>query len=736
MGILTGPMRIDLEVQGVERSSAALRAVAGAGRDLAAAERALSTANRGLERSISHIASSMTSLRRATREMDAASGNLKRTIEGASRWDTVFGSAAKALDTAAASARELSQAEKEIAASNRQLASSLNAYQKIDAGPASASVKELARNLSVLGAQSRVLEEAPGTLKQMASAAKDLSGAEKDLAQSNRVLAASIRSLLSLPKTIRLPSVVAGGAQQASPKPVMVAAKPQALPRAPGALRAPRQPSDPWADLARARQAYGNAVISGDLNAVRAARWRLQRADRAVQRAENDLNPQPLPFGLRLARAVMSSRFGAGGMSPLVGRSLDVLFPGIHKAIFGGGATAAARSMGGLAGVGGMAGAAAAVPYVAAALAAFAVAKAGVEAFADAVRTAGERLQEFASARMLSGGTGGQISALMAHGLGAADVPGMAAALRERLATDAVAASMGHRLGIDYRAPGIFGPANQAQDLLQAMRGLRAMGQTPEQLQTARALGLEGLLPKVNVSERVWRQQERDAEVSASIATPDAQQAGTDFIATLRRVGEMFDLIKTALGKDFLPGVNRGIGAFADSLRNVAKSIGEHPRLWKTLGILAGGFFAGLGKMIEDLTKAGTRLVESGAWKAIAPGFLLIGKAMEFVVDAIVALADPKAALRRAGAYGEAEARAQAKADIKADMAREKRERELLGAIKDNTDAHHEQSRLMRQGMHGGGQRLRGGWHQGWNGEFLQQNWTNQSWQLGAFGLG
>jgi hypothetical protein len=48
-------------------------------------------------------------------------------------------------------------------------------------------------------------------------------------------------------------------------------------------------------------------------------------------------------------------------------------------------------------------------------------------------------------------------------------------------------------------------------------------------------------------------------------------------------------------------------------------------------------------------------------------------------------------------------------------------------------DAH---SRVMREGAYGGGARLRGGWNQGWNGEFLRENWTRMNWQVGAFGLG
>ncbi len=252
----------------------------------------------------------------------------------------------------------------------------------------------------------------------------------------------------------------------------------------------------------------------------------------------------------RLGQFARSTRFGRGGFMPLLGRGLDVLGAKDPKIAIA----------------------------VMAIVGAVTVATAAIKAFAYAVREGAAALNDAMAARTVSGGTAGQIAALAAAGLGNADIVSASAGLRQRLASDPFAMMAGVRSGIGPQLPRPFGSQNEAKLLQQAMDSLRAMGEGEKQLGLARMLGLDALLPLINVSDRMAKLQKADADIREQILKKNGP-AAREFNAALGRLTYNFSTLLQAIAGPGLNKLGGFINYFAAALQGLARIIAANPQL-------------------------------------------------------------------------------------------------------------------------------------------------------------
>ncbi len=483
--------------------------------------------------------------------------------------------------------------------------------------------------------------DAVGAINAVGMAGSDLVKVEEALAVANRDLAASLKGLKNLPAP-------AGGGKGA------------------GGPSYPRV-SGPWQQKARAEAALSAAQTPDErMDAQYAGLLAQRRVDRALTQMQP---PAPDDLGKRLAKALMSTRFGMGGVSPIVGRSLDVLFPGIHKAVWSPGAKGLPTVPAGPAGAAPTAGGGAAAGVMVAeallpvALAATAAAG-SIKMMDAAVEAATRELRQLRQAVAMSGGTTGEVSRLA--GMGIPDIPGQSAALRERLATDPMAMAAGQRVGIGYQMPRPFGTANEAELLLKALEGLRQIRDAEEQLRVARALGLEGMIDQIRVSDDVWQAMKADAALRAQIANPAYQQAARDFDAELRRLQTNFKSLEMVVGQPVIALAADALAVFNDGMRTAAAVI----------------------KPVSDLaTKYRMEIVG--------------------VMVPIVGFVDKLSDLARSLGW------------LK-DLDKKEEERRQEQALRENNERLRELSRAIEKGIWGGGARARSAMPAGWSGPFLE----------------
>jgi hypothetical protein len=269
--------------------------------------------------------------------------------------------------------------------------------------------------------------------------------------------------------------------------------------------------------------------------------YRIGQAERAVSRQRR------LGFSGRLATAVSSTRFGAGGASPLIGRTLDVIAPGL----------------------------AAHLGPIALAAAAVTVAFRALE---DIVRTATQSLTAFREASMVTGGTPGEVAGLRAMGLSGADIQARAERLHGAATSgDPFATMRAIQAGVSI-LPGELGPTDRARQYADAVRYLRVVGQTrgaEEQLRAARSLQMTDALVLANASEQVSREWQLDAKAAEKIFSPEHQKAAADLSAEAQRLADNWESLKTQMAKPLVRPAASAAGWLADAVRAMFD-----PRAW------------------------------------------------------------------------------------------------------------------------------------------------------------
>jgi hypothetical protein len=182
----------------------------------------------------------------------------------------------------------------------------------------------------------------------------------------------------------------------------------------------------------RLQTAQANAMVvrqgGGDAAARFDTEHGLLRAQKAMAKAEREIaGPEAKSFGQRALGALTSSRFGAGGLQPLVGQVAGLLGPE---------ATVIAGAAAG---------------------------------FAEMMRQATERTREFTQAATVSGGRTGDIARLSAAGIGPGQAAGAAARLQEALSSNPRAIMMAGRLGIEAQPDRMLADPNQAKLLMRTL---------------------------------------------------------------------------------------------------------------------------------------------------------------------------------------------------------------------------------------------------------------------------
>lgn len=252
-----------------------------------------------------------------------------------------------------------------------------------------------------------------------------------------------------------------------------------------------------------------------------------QRLDTvAVGAAGRRVPIRAAPFEQRLDTLVRSTRFGAGAASPLIGRSLDLL--------------GQPRGAGG--------------PLMLAAVGA----AGAIKFLGDAAMGAAKHFTAIEHTVRSTGGTTAQVGTLMGAGLGAAQVAGLAEALRAKISGDSFGMMAGMRLGVGPQLPGPFGSTNQAGDLVKVIEGFRKLGRA-EQTRIARMLGEVGdaLIGMAAISATTFEEITMHGRMRAALITPQQTQSAADFNAKLKDMQANFGAAKDQIGSLFLPALNQ-----------------------------------------------------------------------------------------------------------------------------------------------------------------------------------
>lgn len=208
-----------------------------------------------------------------------------------------------------------------------------------------------------------------------------------------------------------------------------------------------------------------------------------------------------------------------------------------------------------------------------------------VQTFLEAIRDAAGRMREFGAAGIQSGGSVGQIARLVAMGLSPGSIPSMASGVRESLTAGGSVASMiaAQRVGAGPLGPSWMGDQNFAGSLEKVIDGLRRLT-GDEQRQAARGLGLEGILPLLNVSGDMAGAQRKDASVQAMIGTDAAQKQANDLGAAFNRLSFNMGTLLEGFGVGAFQPITQGLMAIGDLLRDLGAFMGANPGLAAAIG--------------------------------------------------------------------------------------------------------------------------------------------------------
>lgn len=330
----------------------------------------------------------------------------------------------------------------------------------------------------------------------------------------------------------------------------------------------------PMARLIASNAALQKALASGNSAAIFDARVAATRASNAMQRAQSQLTGPSV--GKALQQAILSTRFNIGGqgfgVSPLVGRTMSA------AGIEGGAAVGATLAIAALA-------------------LTVKVATEGVQLFAQTLAAAVESLHASSTARQLTGGTPGGMAGLQALGIPAEAIAGLAGGLRNNLAAGGIAAAEGHRQGLGVVLPRGLQQIDELALLQKAIESVAfSSSNAADRLSAAQRLGIEALIPSIELYRRHAATIKADAAVRGQVVNKEAMKDADDLTFAIGRLKGMFDLLKISFSAPFLKDLTAAIMTFGDILRG---STGEV----QTFGKAIDGMLQGLGRVILAFVK-------------------------------------------------------------------------------------------------------------------------------------
>lgn len=182
--------------------------------------------------------------------------------------------------------------------------------------------------------------------------------------------------------------------------------------------------------------------------------------------------------------------------------------------------------------------------------------------FMGAVQSATATLRAFSRLQDTLGATTGETAALriLGKGLGLGDIRGMAATLRQN-SLSGLGAATATRFGIPIQPHDIGSAANEGQNLLKALSGLRetfkAAGGGERGLSAAladaRNLGIENAIQVVRIHDDMWAQILKDGQEARGMLGQEHQTRALQLSITMARLSEKWEFLKTLFQAAFIP---------------------------------------------------------------------------------------------------------------------------------------------------------------------------------------
>jgi hypothetical protein len=247
--------------------------------------------------------------------------------------------------------------------------------------------------------------------------------------------------------------------------------------------------------------------------------------------------PVPPDFGTRLRTMLLSSRFGANGLMPLVSKTVDLL--GVEAVI----------------------------------------AAAGVKLLWGAATSAAESLTKFKDAMVVSGGSAQEVGQLKSFGdvAGVSDMAAAARQLSEKISSGGPAMGIAANKGIFDIGGAAFGKLDQARQLQKAIAViLDPKVSNEEAMRFARVLGLEPFVKMRDLSEQTKENLAEAGRASAMAHSTSATKNALEFDAAMSILGTNFDSMKTLVGDSVLPiftAAIRVIGGLASGVNTLYSAV-------------------------------------------------------------------------------------------------------------------------------------------------------------------
>lgn len=300
----------------------------------------------------------------------------------------------------------------------------------------------------------------------------------------------------------------------------------------------------PFQRQAALQEQLKSAMASGDTRAQADIRLAQVRNEAQIKKVTHPAQG----FGGKIGELLQDTKFGSrGGVMSLAGRATGIAAEALGPEVMA------------LAGPVGIVVAA----VTAAATAVFDLAKGAAEA--------GAAFTSF----QLSVGSMGKDSAQAltigrAGGLSADATASQVNALQDGI----TGSSYGRATGLQYGAFNLAGPygnqdyAGQYVKVMDAMRASKAPME--DKIRDARAMGIQGSLGSLVVSDKQYALGKQDAATKSKIFDPEFAQKSADFNDALSRVGDAFTNLEAALGKNVITSITNFLDGFATAINNLA----------------------------------------------------------------------------------------------------------------------------------------------------------------------
>jgi hypothetical protein len=235
----------------------------------------------------------------------------------------------------------------------------------------------------------------------------------------------------------------------------------------------------------------------------------------------------------KIMQAIMTSRFGLGNASPLVGRTLAAL------------------------GVEGN-------PLVMAATGAAAALYEMTKSAAEATNSFTRMSTELGSSAVTTAQLSGIGSAL---GMSREQTASIAGRIQESITGSAMGRAAGLRLGV-FNLPGMFGNQDYGAQALTVIKNLQKQNPN-DRLALARQLGITDVLPLLNVSGRQMALNQHTSDIQAQLMTPEQAERAADFQAATGRVQMGIENLLNALSPSVMAKMTEmltGLGNLLDAI--------------------------------------------------------------------------------------------------------------------------------------------------------------------------